>query len=272
MNRKKFIFENLQEKYNYVQDKGYEIFCLCLQGSQNYNLDIYTEEYKSDIDVKVMVLPTFYDFVYGKKPVSTTLELSDKSHIDLKDIRLMFNTFEKQNINFIEILFTKYKIINPKYKQFCEELFNMREKIAKINYNQALRCVNGMSMEKHIALEHPYPSLKERIDKYGYDCKQLHHIVRLNYFIKDFVAGKKYEDCLITTSTRRKYLKYIKIPGNIPLQEARTLAERINIETKQIKDLNILSADKVNYDTIYKLHDLQYRVLKYYFKELILLE
>ena len=80
-----------------------------LQGSQNYNLQ-YED---SDIDTKAIILPKFNDFVLNNKPVSTTLILESNEHIDLKDIRLMFECFKKQNINFIEILFTEYYILNP---------------------------------------------------------------------------------------------------------------------------------------------------------------
>ena len=47
-NREKFIFEKLNEHYEEAKTLGYEIFAIIVQGSQNYNLDIYTDEYKSD--------------------------------------------------------------------------------------------------------------------------------------------------------------------------------------------------------------------------------
>ena len=41
--------------------------------------------------------------------------MENNEHIDVKDIRLMFDNFKKQNINFLEILFTKFGIVNEKY-------------------------------------------------------------------------------------------------------------------------------------------------------------
>ena len=265
-NREQFIMQDIQNKYNIIKDK-YDVFCLCLQGSQNYNLDIYTDEYKSDIDVKAIIIPSFKDIVYNKKPVSTTIVLEDNTHIDLKDIRLMFESFEKQNINFIEILFTEYKIINPKYQEIANELFDMADEIARINRNAALRTMAGMSMEKYKALKHPYPSIIDRIEKYGFDCKQLHHIIRLNYFLKDFTSGKSYRECLVGTKEQQEYLKFIKIPGSIKLDEAEELALKYDTENREIKDKFMLENDIVNYETINKLKDIIYEAMKISFKD-----
>ena len=84
---------------------------LFLQGSQNYNLDYEG----SDIDTKAIMLPSFSDFVLNAKPLSTTHIMENNEHVDFKDIRLMFDCIKKQNVNFVEILFTPYSIINPEY-------------------------------------------------------------------------------------------------------------------------------------------------------------
>ena len=68
-----------------------------LQGSQNYGLQIPT----SDVDTKLILTPTFKEIVFNKKPISTTHVRANDEHTDLKDIRLMFSTFRKQNLNFI---------------------------------------------------------------------------------------------------------------------------------------------------------------------------
>ena len=105
------ILKRVQEHYDIVVEKGYEVVGVFLQGSQNYNL--HYED--SDIDTKAIILPKFEDFCLNRKPISTTSILENDEHTDLKDVRLMFECFKKQNINFVEILFTKYKVMNPKY-------------------------------------------------------------------------------------------------------------------------------------------------------------
>ncbi len=171
MNREEKIMKRVKEHYDYLIAQGYEVVFLALQGSQNYNLDVYTDEYMSDVDTKAVVLPSFEDFVYNRQPVSTTIVLDNNEHIDVKDIRVMFETYKKQNVNFIETLFTKFKIINSEYLNLVQPIFDNREGIAHINVNQALRCMAGMSMEKIKAMEHPYPTIKDKIEKYGYDPK-----------------------------------------------------------------------------------------------------
>jgi len=264
MTREEKIMKRVQEHYDYLQEKGYEIVFLALQGSQNYGLDVYDEDYMSDVDTKAVILPSFEDFVYNREPVSKTIVLENNEHIDVKDVRVMFETYKKQNVNFIETLFSKFAIINPKYVELVKPLFQYREDIAHINTNQALRCMAGMSMEKLKALEHPYPTIKDKIDKYGYDPKQLHHILRMNDFIRKYVRGIKYEECLIPDNTT--YLISIK-KGVIPLEVARKLAVEIDEDTKQIKDNNLISQDIINQKGIDVLDKVKYDLLKKKFKE-----
>ena len=101
-----WIMDKLRSHYSeaktYFDEKN--IVGIFIQGSQNYGLD-YED---SDIDTKLIVLPTLSDIIYNKKPVSTTHVRENDEHIDFKDIRLYVQTFRKQNLNFLEILFTDY--------------------------------------------------------------------------------------------------------------------------------------------------------------------
>ncbi|MDV7399162.1 hypothetical protein RZS08_47570, partial [Arthrospira platensis SPKY1] len=128
----------------------------------------------------------FDDFILNKNPISTTHVLENNEHIDLKDLRLMFDCFKKQNINFVEILFTKYRIMNPKYEALFQPMFDNNELIARYNNYASINCMSGMAMEKYKALEHPYPATIDKINKYGYDPKQLHHIIRIREFIERY--------------------------------------------------------------------------------------
>ena len=105
------IMRRLSEHLDAVKEKHPEWVGIFLQGSQNYKLDYEG----SDVDSKLIVLPSFEDFVLNRKPYSYTHIMENDEHVDVKDIRLMFDCFRKQNINFVEILFTKYRILNPKY-------------------------------------------------------------------------------------------------------------------------------------------------------------
>ena len=138
------IQERLRHDRDYVRNKGYEVFGVFLQGSQNYKLDYEG----SDIDTKCIVIPDLDDIVLNKQPVSTTLILEDNSHIDVKDIRLMWQCFKKQNINFLEILFTDYFWVDYKYHAYWYAMIRMNEEIAHYNNYAAVNCIAGMVFEK----------------------------------------------------------------------------------------------------------------------------
>ena len=168
-------------------------FVLCLQGSQNYGLA--TE--KSDIDSKMLILPSFKDLVLNTKPISHTLEMPDnKEHVDIKDAREYFKIFKKSNINFVEILFTDYWMVNHKYNDLWLELRLHREELARINPYAAVKCMKGMAYEKRHALCHEYPSKLEILKKFGYDPKQLSHLIRIYYFVNWYIEGVPYKDCI----------------------------------------------------------------------------
>lgn len=182
-----------------------------LQGSQNYGMA--TE--KSDVDTKCIIVPSFEDIIFNKQPLSTTHILSNDEHIDFKDVRLIFNNFRKQNINYIEILFTKYFILNPRYKKLWNELIEDREAIAKYNMYAAVKAIKGMAMDKYHALEHPYPNKAEVLAQYGFDPKQLHHLARLSYFIYDYLYSRKtYAEILKTNGAKKYDLLDIKNGGD----------------------------------------------------------
>lgn len=270
MERDKYIYEQLKrhldEFKKYYPDK--ELFAICLQGSQNYNLDIYTDNYKSDVDTKAIVIPSLEDIVLNKKPISTTHILPNNEHLDIKDIRLMFDNFKKQNINFLEVLFTKYFYVDIKYQEEWEYLLENRELIAHYNTNQALRCMAGMSMEKKKALCHPYPTLKDKIEKYGYDGKQLHHIIRMFDFIICYCAGKPFEECLQYQFHKEEMMK-AKM-NQYTLDKAIKLADRFDFLTKECKDLNLKEKDEINQKALEVLNEVQYDVIKKRLKEEII--
>lgn len=201
-----WIMERLQEHYNealeyFPEDRIVGIF---LQGSQNYGLDY---EY-SDVDTKLIVTPTFEDIAMNLKPVSTTHVRENEEHIDFKDIRLYIQTFRKQNLNFLEILFTPYKIVNPTYEEQWNRLIEYNEEIARYNPYLAVKSMKGIAMEKYHAMEHEYPSKIEILAKFGYDPKQLHHLFRVEEYLERYINGEPYKDCLI--SKQSEYLKAVK--------------------------------------------------------------
>ena len=219
----KWIMDRVQEHYQealtiFPKDKILGIF---IQGSQNYDLD-YSG---SDIDTKCIVLPTLEDICLNKRATSYTHVRENNEHIDFKDLRVITGDFKKQNINFLEILFTRYKIINEDYAGLFQPLLDNAENVARYDNYRFVRATAGMSVEKYKALELDRPSQHDEIMKYGWASKQLHHLIRLNTFIKRWTDGDSFADCLIDPMS--DYLTRIKQYGQdvFTLKEARELAK-----------------------------------------------
>lgn len=227
-----------------------------LQGSQNYGLQIPT----SDVDTKLIVTPTFDEVVLNKKPISTTHVRANDEHIDLKDIRLMLATFRKQNLNFIEILFTPYFIVNPTFADEWGRLQAQKEKIAHYSPYNAVKTMKGIAMEKYHAMEHEYPSKLEVLAKYGYDPKQLHHLLRVKEYLQRYINGESYEDCLRPRNP--EYLIAVK-QGYFNLDEARIAADSAIANVTATADAFCEKVGKT-FDTEVDilLDDVQYNIVK----------
>lgn len=187
-------------------------------GSQNYGLDTPA----SDVDTRLIVLPSFEDIVLNKQPVSRTLIRKNDEHIDFKDIRLFINCLKKQNMAYLECIFTPYKIVSSEYWNEWKALLDEREAIARYNPYKAVKTMKGIAMEKFHAMEHRYPNKIELIDTYGYDSKQLMHLLRIEKYLARYIDGVKYADCL--KAPMADYLLKVKDYG-YNLEEAKYMAK-----------------------------------------------
>lgn len=256
---KEWIMNEMADHYNeslpyFSKDT---IVGLFYQGSGNYGIDTPT----SDVDTKMIVVPSFKDIALNRKAVSTTHVRPNDAHTDWKDIRLMLQTFRKQNLNFLEILFTEYKILNPLYADEWKRLEAEREAIAHYSPYAAIKSMKGIAMEKYHAMEHEYPAKREVLAKYGYDGKQLHHLLRVEEYIKRYIDGELYADCLITKQP--EFLIEVKMQ-KYPLKQARVMADKSIAHINQIcedylKDKSPSDKDK-NIDEL--LDDVQYKIMR----------
>ena len=230
------------------------------QGSANYGLDYE----KSDVDTKCILVPTFEDIAFNRKPISTTHILDNNEHLDAKDVRLYINCFKKQNLNFLEILFTPYKIVNPQYAEFWQKLINAREAIAHYDIHRSIKSMKGIAMEKYHAMEHKYPSKIEIIEKYSYDSKQLHHLLRVEEYLRRYVNGESYESCLIPTEFQSKILRAIKEDnGLLSLEEARERANTSLLAIERLCDYGLQRyPEGSNEEVEALLKEVQYDIMK----------
>lgn len=216
----------VKESFIAVEKMGYMVLFVGNYGSHNYNLDINNEFYNSDIDTKAIILPTLNELISNSTPVSTTIDISC-GQCDIKDIRVFMQTLVKANIQFLELLRAKAVLVNAKYydefKWFIEHL----DELIEGSKPQLLKSTYGMSMEKKKALCHPYPTIKWKIDKWGYDGKQLHHIIRLKDFISNyFYNNKSFQDAIQydVSDVRHAILMDAKL-NRYDLQKAKDMAD-----------------------------------------------
>jgi hypothetical protein len=262
------IFNRVKEHYNYLISAGYDVICTCLQGSQNYGLDEYSQEYQSDVDTKSIIAPTLNDVVNASPPISTVEVLDNGEHVEVKDIRVMFEMFKKMNISYIELLYSDYIIINPKWEDYIIDLFGMRDRISALNKNQFLKCIAGMAHEKEKALCHPYPGIIDKIEEYGYDGKQLSHATRLYIFIRKYVKGTPLEKCYKVESKDAKMMlmnlkKQLDVDGNpLSKEDAIKMCQWVVEEIDMIKQMNLLPHDEVDIAAIKELDRIKFNVIK----------
>lgn len=159
----------------YAEDQLLGVF---LYGSQNYGIS--TEN--SDVDTKAILIPSIEDLCL-KKPVSREIKFDNEEHCEIKDIREMIKMFKKQNINFIEILYTDYCLINPKYNRIWREYFiNKREYISHISKRQTVMSICGQAIHT--------------LNQNKTDGKKYANGLRLYHFLISYLSDSSYKYCI----------------------------------------------------------------------------
>lgn len=137
------IYLRLQKHYqaaieHYGKDAVLGVF---LYGSQNYGCS--TEE--SDVDTKCILVPDIFHLAC--EPYKIKEIYVDNEKCNCVPIQHMTENWKKQNINFVEILFTPYFILNPDYNEFWEEFANdYKEEIAFYNPNRAIMSMGNQAL------------------------------------------------------------------------------------------------------------------------------
>lgn len=219
---------------------GHKVVSVNLYGSQNYDCDTPT----SDFDFKAIVIPTMDDVIFSRKPISTDIEFNG-GLIDIKDIRLMFDNYKKQNVNFIETLFTRWYWAAPDFVHEWERAREMADRVAFADPAKSINCMIGMAKEKEHALAQLYPSKVAIVEKYGFDPKQLMHIIRLYNLMQRFVWKLErdtiptYGDLLIPDDNTIDYLMMIKtmtMETPITVEQAKAMAAEHIALMEDIRD------------------------------------
>lgn len=173
------ILKEIQKRYDLLEEKygKNRILGVFLYGSQNYKLSTS----RSDIDVQAIYIPTLLEIGMNKTPISKELDY-EGAHIIVKDVRLMCEMWKKQNINFVEILFTEYAYVNPFYQKLWDELKTRKEDIAHYDMQKTITSVSCQMFNT--------------IKGGKVTGKQLANAGRFVYFLQHYIAGYDYLDCI----------------------------------------------------------------------------
>lgn len=253
-----YIMHNVREHYNdalehFLEDR---IVCLNLAGSQNYGLDMED----SDVDTKLVVVPSFNDIAMNKQPVSTTHVRENNEHISFHDVRLYIPTFRKGNINFVETLFSEYSMINPLYAKEWNRLVEAREEIARYDVVRAIHAMRGTMYTKYKLVGSTSGNHAEAFERFGYCPKEFYVLRRTEEFITRYINGESYADCLV--SKQDELLKSIK-NGCYTAGDALWMAKVCLDRTNELCDKFLETYDKpVNKETGELLDDVQCNIMK----------
>ena len=130
------VMARVKKHYNHaIKHYGAEaVLGVFLYGSWNYN----TNTSDSDVDTKCILIPNLYSLAI--KPYEVKHLHVDDEVCECMTIMHMVANWKKQNINFVEIMFTDYCIINPLYEEVWNVFFNKgnRELVARYDMRQAI--------------------------------------------------------------------------------------------------------------------------------------
>jgi len=152
----------LQKFKEVAEENGLNVFAVALKGSQNYNL----QDEESDVDANLIFIPTFRQLRKNEKFKFTTEDGDVTCH----------NIY-----SFAEIVAKG----NPQWVEVCQTEFVIGDLSLFKDYVVNPSALKGMLMEKVHAFSKLYPSRKKYIEEFGYDPKQLHHIIRLYDSLKN---------------------------------------------------------------------------------------
>ena len=183
------ILDTLQQYKDHIESQGFFVYAIMLKGSQNYNLS----DSESDIDANAILLPTLSQ-IRDNKPHKFTFPTGE---VTAHNLYSFAEIVAKGNPQWIEVCHTEYKLGGDL------SMFH--------HFDINPSALKGMIMEKFVAFDKLYPARAKYVEQFGYDPKQLHHIIRL-YDVLDFdVKVHQYR------SDHRDHMMDIKrgrFPGN----------------------------------------------------------
>ncbi len=200
------VEDHLVDAVNTEKFNDNQIVYIALEGSQNYKLDTNT----SDVDTKLILLPNIYDIIWNHKPVSTTHIRENGEHTSYTDLRNFFQSLRKQNVNFIETLYSPWIIVNKLYIDEISYLLKNKDLISHYNRVKAVKTIGGIATDRYKAMYNTNSARANIIEKYGYDGKSASHLLRLYWFLINYIDEKPYEECIVPNEMYKNDILFLK--------------------------------------------------------------
>lgn len=263
-----YIEEDMEKKAEWlkVNYPNYQPLFMIARGSMNYQLMVMNDDYTSDVDCELVVMPTLRDLVKGDYKLSTTLVLDDNSHIDVRDIRHFKNLLYKQNPAQLELLYSKYTYaFSEKGKELLEFFQSHAYDIENIEKQRLLFAIKAQVFHKLKNLDKVTPTQEQEVKKYGYSAKELHHLIRFYLIALEMVQNNKnFGDCLVFKEDWRNKLIFYKTQ-HIDVNDALSKAWGYKDKTEElVSDYIKNNKYEVNHDTIKMVDNFVYDFMEKY--------
>lgn len=241
MNYKEKVISRLQEQQEEVEDKllecslarGYDYFLegIYLQGSQNYN----THHEGSDVDSKLVIVPTVRSMLLGKKLVHE-ISLDNGEKCSIKPVMDFVDLFWKGNINNLEILTTEYKVV--KENSFIEKLIDTEhdqyipEYVKGTLWDSSI----GMMIQKQKSMFKGTETTKPYVEKHGFCNKDFIHIMRIHDMLVNLSQAWSFSESLDFSSSWY-YAKMLEVrQGSVSKTTAEQLAKDLIYSAERMKE------------------------------------
>lgn len=102
----------------------------------------------------------------------------------------------------------------------------------------------------------------------GYDGKQLHHILRLEEFLRGYISGKSFAECLVTYPKYGREVLMSAKSNEFSLDKARDLANISMNKIQQMKiDFETTQTTEINSEIKSKVNEILYTIFEDYIKK-----
>lgn len=175
-----------------------------LYGSWNYGTNLPD----SDVDTKCILIPNLYHLAI--KPYEVKHLDVDGEVCECMTIQHMVDNWKKQNINFLEILYTGYYIVNPKFiPEWFDFIAEWREALAHYDVKKAILSMGNQAL-------HTYRQDPTNFKKQMNTIRIYHSLVRL-------INNHNYWFCIHAQENEAQELRRIRVEGADPMIMARVI-------------------------------------------------